>query len=197
MPISPQPPRIIALVGSKRSGKDTVASILQQYGYENWKFASRLKSVCKELFGLSTDELETDLKDQVCEKWGVTPRHLMQIVGTEIVQHTLPKYVPSVSKEFWVKVMCDNLDKYQNKQIVISDMRFIHEAEYIRKKYPNVLYIKLIRPETAIDGGHISEKEWQKINTDIEIINGGTLFELKQKIEHVCTKYGILKQHNT
>lgn len=193
MPPSSQPPRIIALVGSKRSGKDTVASILQQYGYENWKFASRLKTVCKELFGLTAEELETDLKDQVCEQWGVTPRHLMQIVGTEIVQHTLPKYVPSVSKEFWVKVMCDNLDKYPNKQIVISDMRFIHEAEYLRKKYTDVLYIKLIRPEVVLDNGHISEKEWEKISADVEIINGGTLFELKQTLDQVCTKYKILK----
>jgi dephospho-CoA kinase len=187
------PPRIIALIGSKRSGKDTVASILHQYGYENWKFAARLKSVCKELFGLTHDELETDLKDRVNEKWGVTPRYLMQIVGTEIVQHTLPKYVPSVSKEFWVKVMCDNIDENPSSQIIISDMRFIHEAEYIRNRYSNVLYIKLIRPESAIkDSSHISEKEWQKITADEEIINGGTLFELKQKVDQVCTKYGIL-----
>lgn len=189
------PPRIIALIGSKRSGKDTVAAMLQQYGYENWKFAARLKSVCKELFGLTADELETDLKDSICEKWGVTPRYLMQIVGTEIVQHTLPKYVPSVSKEFWVKVMCDNLDNSPTKQIVISDMRFIHEAEYIRNRYSSVLYIKLIRPEpgTLDPSCHISEKEWQKIPADVEIINGGTLFELKQKVEQICTKYGILK----
>jgi hypothetical protein len=117
----------------------------------------------------------------------------MQIVGTEIVQHTLPKYVPSVSKEFWVKVMCDNLDKSPNKQIVISDMRFIHEAEYLRKKYTDVLYIKLIRPEVVLDNGHISEKEWEKISADVEIINGGTLFELKQTLDQVCTKYKILK----
>jgi dephospho-CoA kinase len=189
-----QPPRIIALIGSKRSGKDTVAAMLQQYGYENWKLASRLKSVCKELFGLTTDELETDLKDRVCDKWGVTPRHLLQIVGTEIVQHTLPKYVPSISKEFWVKVMCDKIDSQPSKQIVISDMRFVHEAEYIHNRYANVLYIKLIRPETnTIDPCHISEKEWQKIVADVEIINGGTLFELKQKVEQVCTKHGILK----
>ena len=176
-------PKIIALVGAKRCGKDTVANMLSELGYENWKIAGKLKNICKEMFGFTDDEIETDLKDTVNARWGVSPRHVLQVLGTEVVQFQLKQYIPSITRTFWMERLYDDYIKNDKKMIVISDMRFQHECDFLRSKFGDqVLVVKIVRPSLNVTDKHVSEQEWQKIKEDKCILNNSSLEHLEAQV---------------
>lgn len=170
---------IIGIIGKKRSGKDTVADYINlNYEYEKKKFAGPMKEAIKILFNFTDDQLETDLKDEIDPYWGVSPRIIMQSMGTEYLQYELSKIIPSLGNNFAVKRMflnpCDN--------IVISDVRFIHEANEIKNR--GGYLIKIIRNTNLIDT-HISETGIDSLPYDKLIDNNGTLDELNDKIDNI------------
>lgn len=177
-------PRIIALVGPKRCGKDTIAKILEPYGYTNFKISQRLKNVCKELFGFTDIELESDLKDLTHSKWQVTPRHIMQVFGTEIMQFEMAKFVPCLQgkRTFWVERFCEDIKMHEGC-VVITDMRFMHEYEYIHNAFKDdLLVIQVTRDNITSTETHVSEHEWSRIPCAISLTNNGTIDELTKNI---------------
>ena len=44
-----------------------------------------------EIFGFTKEQVYGDLKDVVDSEWGVTPRKVLQIMGTELFQYDLQK----------------------------------------------------------------------------------------------------------
>ena len=180
--------KVIAIVGGKRCGKDTIASFLGNYGYENWKVAGKLKKICAELFGFNNDQLETDAKEIVSPKWGVSPRHIMQVIGTDIVQFELKKYIPKIDRTFWIERLCEEfLSLTDRPNIVISDVRFMHEYLYLKSVFGNDLgVIKVLRPSMQnTKDAHISEHEWQSIPEDILVSNDSTVDALYEKLKIV------------
>ena len=79
---------IVGLIGKKGHGKDTFADYLvQHYDFVKLSFAEPLKKVCKELFLLTDEQLYDPMeKEKVDERWGKSPRQLMQIIGTDILR---------------------------------------------------------------------------------------------------------------
>ena len=182
-----QLPRIIGICGRKRCGKDTVAEFLsREYGYSNKKISQDLKKVIQLLFGFTDDQIESDAKDAMDEKWCVTPRRTMQFFGTEIMQYKIQEILPNIGKRFWIESF---VKKHINNehQIVISDLRFLHEYEELKKH--NVFIIKVERTlaETASDE-HISEMEYLKIPVDACIGNNGTIEDLYEKIRSLFSQ---------
>jgi dephospho-CoA kinase len=84
-------PRLIGLVGVRRSGKDTAAQILDNIGYRNIKFAEPLKAMLRtylEYAGVNANHIERiidgDLKEASREVFGHrSARYAMQTLGTE------------------------------------------------------------------------------------------------------------------
>jgi hypothetical protein len=64
--------QIIALVGAKRSGKDTIADMLLPFEFANYKISQRLKNICREMFGFTHEEVECEQKDAIHPKWGMS-----------------------------------------------------------------------------------------------------------------------------
>jgi hypothetical protein len=181
-----QLPRIIALCGKKRVGKDTVANyICEKYGYKNVKFAEPLKGAVQALFGFTHDQIEHD-KETIDPTWEVTPRQVMQYVGCEFVQKKMDDIIPGIGRTFFVKSL---LKKYQTEKIVISDMRFIHEYEGIKNENPDNLVIKILRSEIDDGDQHISEKELESIQADIVINNDKSTTDLFRHIDSIITSY--------
>lgn len=183
---------IVALVGHRRSGKDTVANYLvNHYTYENMKLSYYLKECTKIMFDLTDEDLETDKKDNVHPKWNIKPRQIMQFLGTEVMQFQLDKLIPDLHRCFWVKRLCDDIDKHPNKSIVISDVRFQHEISYLKEKYPTRLCIvKLVRAintEEDVDQ-HISEQEHAHIKADHLIVNNGTVHQLYNNVDIILNQ---------
>lgn len=163
--------QIIAICGLKRCGKDTLADyIVDKYGFVKVKIADPLKQICKNLFQLSEDQVETDAKEVIDPRWGVAPRRLMQFVGTEMFQYKLQELLPAVGRHFWIQQMTT---RHPDHNIVISDMRFLHEYEFLKATGDELIVVKIERNSSTYDE-HCSEKEWQDIPSDIVIQNNTT-----------------------
>jgi hypothetical protein len=190
---------IIAICGAKRSGKDVLAKhIVANRGFKKLSFAEPLKKAVRELFnftdiqvGIDEENAMGDEKDIIDERWGISPRKALQFFGTEIMQHNIGGLIPNTNRGFLADILlshisgdsgnsCDACDGY-----VISDMRFLHEYNKLKSsaKVHSLIVIKINRPSINIpdDKGdtHISEKEYLDIPYDVEIVNDGTISDLK------------------
>jgi len=165
---------LIAFTGNKGSGKSTAADYLfNHYGFQKIGFADPLKAACKILFGFSEEQLEGHQKEIIDPYWGVTPRRVMQIIGTEIFQYDIPKHLPemNIEREFWIKWF-ERWYYYhyqEGNNVVISDLRFQHEADAV-KKY-NGKIIQILRNTNEPSDNHPSEYELSLIDCDYELWN--------------------------
>ena len=182
---------IIAICGPKRSGKDTIADhLISKYNYEKIKIADPLKSVTKELFGFTEDQIgETDAKDIIDERWGITPRKALQFFGTEVMQYKIQELLPDIGRKFWINRLIAGLPMEDSKY-VISDLRFLHEYEELYKKTKdNLCIIKVFRPgKTDEKDTHVSELEYKAIKEDILLINDGNIGDLLVKLDNALTR---------
>jgi hypothetical protein len=176
---------LIALCGRRRSGKDTVASYLvSEYCFNHHKISQPLKDALCILFDFTVDDIETDSKDHIHPKWGVSPRTLMQYIGTDIFRNHIQGTITTIKDDFWIKRAIVSLKK--DDRIVISDLRFINEYEYLRQNYGDQLKVICINRfdevDTSICGTHVSELEFIKIPYDYIINNTGDLESLYMQI---------------
>lgn len=181
---------IIGIAGRKRSGKDTIANYLRdRHGYIVRKFAAPLKEALKSLFALSDEQVEGNQKEDADPRWGVSPRQLMQFFGTEVMQHKAQELLPEIQKSFAVKRMfIDDLPK----KTVISDVRFKHEADELKKR--GALLIKVVRGIPNSSNEHPSETEVDNLECDLVIQNNGTLEDLYAQVNEItrCPLYKFM-----
>lgn len=172
--------KIILICGKKRSGKDTIANYLhQQFGYKNMKISASIKSICKILFDFSDDQMENDDKEKIDPKWNISPRQAFQFIGTDMMQYKIQELLPNIGKLFWIKSFIEKI-KNTSIPIVVSDVRFIHEYEELKKIF-NIIVIRVER-DTTYDDTHISEKEYLEIPYDILIKNNSTISDLHTEL---------------
>lgn len=169
--------KLIGLVGQKRVGKDTFADYLvKNYGYIKMSMAKPLKEACKTIFQLTDKQLNED-KEIPDPRWNnVTPRKILQIVGTQLFRNDLNKYIPELNElenTIWIHNFNLWYEKNKDKKIIIADIRFIDEANMIKSH--NGILIKINRGEFNYNDLHESEQELSKINTDYIINNNSDL----------------------
>lgn len=153
---------IIGLVGKKRSGKDTCADYMREnLCFEKLAFASGLKKMTSLKYSLQNNQFE-QYKDSIDHRWGITPRDMFKEIGMEMREHD-PYY--------WIKYLNKKLQKVTSDRVVISDVRFRNEEEYIRSI--GGFIIRIIRSELE-ECNHISETESDSIYADFTIRNDGT-----------------------
>lgn len=169
---------LIGLVGKKYSGKTTVASMWNNVRNSHiLAFGDLLKEMLLNA-GMASKEELWETKTPIV-------RWMLQKIGTEIFRD-------QVDPDFWIKQMdkkiIDILSKDKNNNIIIHDVRFLNEAELI-KKYHGIL-IRIKRPTLIDDDVHRSEQEQNNIKCDCDIYNIGTLEELQRTVKSVI--YQIL-----
>jgi hypothetical protein len=179
--------RIVALAGRRRAGKDTVAAQLAaEHGFAVLKFAAPLKAALRELFGFSDAQLEEgELKEKVDERWGRSPREVMQWFGTAVLQDALPDLLPGIGRRFLVTRLLAEMDQLVESGVpgvVIADVRFPHEVEAVRAFGGRVLRVTRTsgqggQCEAGVDA-HVSEAGVDALVCDREIVNDGSLEEL-------------------
>lgn len=184
--------RLIGIVGKKRTGKDTIGDYLvNNHNFIKYSFANPLKRGAMEIFGLTENQVFGDDKDKIATEWGVTPRVLLQIMGTELFQYDIQKHIPEfkkIGREIWVKRFRQWYKENKDRNIVICDVRFKHEAEAIIKQGGEIW--KVIRDNiTSNEDLHASEKELEDINNvNATIENNGTFKELYDEVFKKLTK---------
>ena len=198
---------LIGLIGQKRVGKDTVASIIKEYDneYMSYALADPIKDIARIMFNFSESQLFDSEKDMIDTKWGIKPRDFFEKFGTDIMQFDIYKYLPALQDKvptrlFWVKSLINKIQSANHSKIIITDIRGLHELETIKQAYPDAIFIKLSRPVLSLDeetdkflmNTHITQIEPNLIDASYytnEIINDGTLEELKIKVKKILEKY--------
>jgi hypothetical protein len=182
---------LILLCGYKQCGKDTFAKYLEdKYAYKHMKISTQLKDTLKILFKFSELQLEGSLKDTIDERWNVTPRDAMIFVGTNMFQYKLKELIPNINRNFWVSNLINEIKEMPSDQnIVISDLRFLHELNYI-KTIPNVkiTIFKIINPNNKLFYDKVSyesETEHLKFNFDMIVNNDTNIEELHIKVDEL------------
>lgn len=181
---------IIGLIGQKCVGKDTVADYLtENYDFQKYAFASPLKEACKAIFRLSDDQVNNN-KEIPDARWNnVTPRQLLQTVGTQLFRETLYNELPQLKdlhNSVWIHSFELWYQDNKNSNIIISDVRFSDEANAI-KKHGGIL-IKIVRDNIINNDTHISECESLNINEDILINNNNSKYELYKKVNKIMSE---------
>ena len=152
---------IIALMGNKGAGKDTVAKFIKKNNKKYDKvvimsFADALKDAVSDIFNFRRDLLEGSTKES--REWReeeipylsevmhhrVTPRYLLQIIGTDILRKYLYNdiWVDSVL----VKIhLLEDIAKKEKKTnlYIITDCRFHNEIFKLAQSGNNVKYVEI------------------------------------------------------
>lgn len=170
--------KLIGLVGPAGAGKSTIADILWvDHGYFEMAFADRLKDVLSTMFGWERLDLEDrQFKETVDPVWGITPREALQRMGTEAVQTVF-------GKDFWVRAWRQVYDHIShNHNVVVSDVRFEHEAEAIRALGGQIVHI--VGRSLPVNGvaGHSSERGIAKQDNDYILDNSADLITLEEGV---------------
>jgi len=186
---------IIGLLGKKGSGKDTVGNyISKNYNGQCESFAKPLKDICKILFLFNDEQLYGNLKEELDNYWKITPRHAFQYIGTELIRNKIKELIPNIGDNFWIKNMEKRLNDNDNdidndndnkKLIIITDVRFQNEVDFIKSK--NGIVIKINR-DNIINDEHSSEKNIDYIkNYDYIIDNNDTFESLYLQIDSILS----------
>lgn len=182
------PYRIIGITGRKRHGKDSVARFLPPE-FVTFSLAKPVKDIAREIYGLSlsdTDGTTTD-KERILPEWDLSPRQILQRIGTEmgrsIHPETWTRYVKrKMDKEFSVWGEVERSILRGVRVAVITDVRFLNEADAVRS-WGGVIW-RVIRPGYDVqEDTHASETESDLIEPNLTLVNDGTLEDLKKQVQ--------------
>lgn len=195
---------LVGLIGPARCGKSTVASMLVRYGYNEYFFSKPLKEACRHLFLLSQDQLYGDSKDIVDKRWEVTPRYLMQKLGTDLLRDTLPIAAPVIKlseESLHLSILAMRLNASPSEHTVISDVRFRDEVNFIKKR--GGILIRIIRPTDistdqlhASTIKHQSESELNDYNADEILLNNTTKDALEAQVDKLVNKLSQIRKYS-
>lgn len=204
---------IIGTIGFAGSGKGTAADYLvEKKGFTKLAFADAVKDATAAIFGWPRALLEGDTdesrewREQKDEWWSektelyITPRNMLQLMGTEIGRDMIH---PNV----WIYALEKRIGMYQN--VVIADVRFPNEMKFIQSLggfivrvkrdndpdwYPTALRANLSKDQNEIDKCtdimnelkvHYSEWAWIGYPTDYQLDNVGAVSMLHNDIDHM------------
>ena len=173
---------IIGILGNKNVGKDTLADYLvATEGFTKISFATNLKKCLAVMFNWNDNDFSFENKEKVDEIWKVSPRKMLQLLGTDFLRDYCKEVIDckinfnNKEEEFSYhikKLFLDNIELFnENKNIVVSDVRFPDELKFI--KWLNGKIIKLERNDAIINqyNNHSSENYIDKLEYDFKIEN--------------------------
>ena len=173
-------PKVIGLVGQKHSGKDTFYKLCLElyldkrleYCPYRYAFADALKQEVADKHGITIEELNKNK-----EKYRIE----LQETG---VKHR------DIEKGHWIDKLADSLLNFKMKGpslILITDVRFVNEAFFVRDLHGKLIRIHRRSSENDIDS-HISETEQRQIICDDFIDNNESELRYKMLIQDTLRK---------
>ncbi|MDI1360632.1 hypothetical protein [Methylotenera sp.] len=179
---------LLALAGKAGAGKNTVADMLSEhFNFQQTAFADPLKTAAALIFGLDVEHFySSDLKEIVDPFWGISPREMLQKLGTEACRN-------NIDQNIWVKSMQRSCAEViaNNEDLVITDARFDNEADMVRALGGTVIHIHSNRESklNATSQAHLSEAGIEFKGCDYVIDNSGTLLDLKHEVSIFMEDY--------
>jgi dephospho-CoA kinase len=205
---------IIGIAGFLSSGKGTLGDILiQEHGFKAIAFADAVKDAVAAIFKWPRELLEGDsiasryFREKTDEYWTskfgyeVTPRYMMQIMGTEAGRDVF-------NPNLWVYVVEKIITEDPDSNYVITDVRFPNELRIIKRmgghtirvvRGPEPLWFETAAKDNLTKTNsmsllypavHRSEYSLCGYEFDCVIENNGTIEDLKTKLHEF--KQGVL-----
>lgn len=168
---------IIGIAGPAHCGKDAAADYLLKHltNYKKASFADPMKTMLKVGLGLTDNQLYGDQKEKIDSRYGWSPRHMMQTIGTEWGRQM-------IDPDIWVKAM----EHHVAACTIIPDIRFENEAAFVRERGK---LIHIVGRERGIESNHLSETGVEITSDDIIIINDGSLNDLYKQLQVIAECY--------
>lgn len=204
---------IIGISGLIGSGKDTVADYLvKQHGFVRDSWAASLKDAVAKVFDWDRNLLEglTDearlWRERIDPWWSkrldmphLTPRWILQYWGTDVCR-------VGFHDDIWVASVESRISK-TNKNVVLSDCRFINELQSIKRMGGITLRMKrgpdpewITERITDFDSfklkyPHVHASEYSIVaeRHDVVIYNNGTIHQLHGKINDLLQDHQFSK----
>jgi len=179
---------IIGITGRKFSGKDTLGCYFVNHrNYIRFAYADALKNATRAIFDFNDEQLNGNKKETIDEFWGVTPRQVLQFIGTDLFRNHGSELLPQVGNNIWIWVVKRKLkkilDENPDAKIVITDVRFENELNLIKELGGQIIKVK--REIQNNSDNHESEKYIDELYCDISVENNGTISEFYDKIEKI------------
>lgn len=198
-------PILIGLVGKKGVGKSTVSKFLNQSerNFVECAFSDALKKILQTLFFLNSTQLYGSQKDIIDEKLDVSPRQLMQIVGTQLFRNHLREHLPELKlninesleqnlnedRSVWIWHLEKRIIELMQctRNVIVSDVRFENEVHCIKRLGGIIIHIH--RPSLVSEDTHSSEMlSIPNEDVDYEIINDGNLEDLRNNVKKIISQ---------
>lgn len=151
----PQNQLLLGLVGVERSGKDTTADYLvSNHGFKKYSLASPIRNIGKLMFGWTDEQVAGTEKDVIDPETNIKPRDFLTWFGTEICQFEVYNKFPQLShtippRTIWANMMRNYISaNITTTPIVITDIRFKHEADIFEKMGGILVYVSRKEKET-------------------------------------------------
>ena len=184
---------IIGISGKKGSGKSTISEMFITEGFYLDSFATTVKDIASLLFNYDRTKLEgftvedriwRESEDRILSDFlgrQFKPRDALTLIGTEFGRNT-------IHQNIWIKTVFDRYKSSENKNLVITDLRFPNEFDSIKKHKGYTIRICRACLE---QNQHISETalDSKEANSEFDyiVINDGTIEDLKIKIKNIIT----------
>lgn len=175
-------PTIYIISGKAKHGKDTFSAYLKDV-YERHGKKVIITQLAKYIKYYAREMTGWDLSEET------KPREFLQQLGTGVIRQKLKK------DDLFIKRMIDDIEifSYFYDVIIISDVRLKKEIYDLKKAYPNIKVIHIVRPDfdnglTEEQKNHPTEIDLDDFNEfDIEVVNT-TLEELEKSAEKIYTE---------
>lgn len=183
---------VIGVTGKKGHGKDTFADYLvDKHNFIKISFAEPLKKACQILFNLTDEQLYGNKKEVNDSFWNTTPRMLFQYIGTDLLRNQLKNIMPQIKNNIWVEIarkkILDLEKENKHLKIVISDVRFENEIEFIEEL--KGVCVRVVREKGIFNNNdqHSSEIALDKIEMK-NIDNNKTLEDLFKQADNLINE---------
>ena len=174
--------RLIGITGRARSGKDTAAGYLShQHGLVRYSFADPMKAAAKAMFGLTEDHVNGHLKETVIPWLGVSPRRILQTLGTEWGRETVRNDLWVVLAQRQWEIISVATEQTFHGGMIVPDVRFEDEAAFIRENGGTLIHIQ--REDAQQIEAHKSEAGVELRFGDWLIKNDGAIADLHEQLD--------------
>lgn len=146
--------KLIGICGKARSGKDTAADFLvKNFNFRKYNLANPIRAM---LGAIDVSYMNDDEKENKHWLFDRSPREMMQTLGTEWMRECVDAagWIKLAKKE-WDYISAIGISQgCRVKGMVIPDIRFENEAEWIREEGT---LVHIVRPDCPAIAAHSSE----------------------------------------
>lgn len=180
MQVTIKPKVLIGMAGKMGSGKSSVSDcFVKNNNFVKLSFAKPLKDSLVLLTGLDISNFtDMEKKEVPIPGVGKSPRELMQLMATDFIREM-------VNYDFWLWRMGQSISKFSDRDIIIDDVRFENEANFIRSNGGKIVHIKRDFEFASNHKQHKSEK-------GVKIQLNDTVLHAEDTVESTATVLSMM-----